>query len=127
MDLSACRFAPTHEWARPEGGVVTVGISKFAVEQLTDVTYLKLPKPGTAVTAGEPFGEIESVKSVNDLYAPVTGTVAEVNKAIEANPAGIGDDPYGAGWLVKITPAASGMDHLKSLADYEAQIATEGH
>jgi glycine cleavage system H protein len=128
MDLNALRYAKSHEWARPDGGLVVVGITAYAVEQLTDVTHLQLPKAGAAVTAGKPFGEIESVKAVFDLYAPVTGEVAAVNDALASDPSPINADCYGAGWMLKIKPAAGAtLDHLMTKAQYDAQLAAEGH
>src|SRR5215213_8450787 len=99
MDLNALRYAKSHEWSRADGGLVVVGITQYAVDQLTDVTHLQLPKAGAAVTAGKPFGEIESVKAVFDLYAPVTGEVVEVNEALAASPEPVQTDPYGS-WMV---------------------------
>src|SRR5207247_8184863 len=104
MDLAALRYATSHEWAKRDGDVVTVGITQYAVDQLTDVTHLQLPRAGAAVTAGKPFGEIESVKAVFDLYAPVTGAVAEVNTPIAADPSPINADCYGAGWMIRTSP-----------------------
>ena len=128
MDLSKLRYAETHEWADLQGNICTVGITKFAVEQLTDVTNLELPKAGKQVTAGKPFGEIESVKAVFDLNAPVTGEVVEVNAAAAKDPAIINEDSYGKGWMIKIklAPGAT-LNHLKNLQQYEEQIASEGH
>jgi glycine cleavage system H protein len=128
MDLTALRYAKSHEWAKRDGDVVTVGISEFAVEQLTDVTHLQLPKVGTKVTAEKPFGEIESVKAVFDLYAPATGEVVEVNSALSNDPSPINADCYGAGWMIKIklAPGAT-LDHLMSKDQYDAQLASEGH
>ncbi len=128
MDLESLRYAKSHEWSRLDGGLVVVGITAYAVEQLTDVTHLQLPKVGAAVTAGKPFGEIESVKAVFDLYAPVTGEVAEVNGALASDPSPINADCYGAGWMLKIRPAAGAtLDHLMTKAQYDAQLAAEGH
>ena len=128
MNLTALRYATSHEWAKADGGLVTVGITQYAVDQLTDVTHLQLPKVGAAVTAGKPFGEIESVKAVFDLYAPVTGEVAEVNAALAADPAPINADCYGAGWMLKIRPAPGAtLDHLMTKAQYDKQLAEEGH
>jgi glycine cleavage system H protein len=127
MDQSKLRYLPTHEWADVQGDVCTVGITQYAVEQLTDVTHLQLPAVGKAVTAGQPFGEIESVKAVFDLNAPVSGTVTEKNTAVEKDPSLVNQDPYGKGWMVKIklAPGAK-LDHLLGLQQYEKQIA-EGH
>jgi glycine cleavage system H protein len=127
MDLSALRYAKSHEWAQRDGDVVTVGITQYAAEQLGDVTHLQLPKVGAATTAGKPFGEIESVKAVFDLYAPVNGTVAEVNAALAASPEPVQTDPYGS-WMVKITLASGAtLDHLMTKAQYDEQLASEGH
>ena len=128
MDLESLRYAKSHEWARADGGLVTVGITSYAVEQLTDVTHLQLPKVGAAVTAGKPFGEVESVKAVFDLYAPVTGEVAEVNAALASDPSPINADCYGAGWMLKIRPAAGAtLGHLMTKDQYDAQLASDGH
>src|SRR6516164_8708877 len=102
MDPKKLRYAPTHEWAILEGDTCTVGITKFAVEQLTDVVYIEMPDVGDHTYTGESFGEIESVKAVSDLYAPVNGEVVEINEQLLDDPAGIAKDPYGKGWLVKI-------------------------
>jgi glycine cleavage system H protein len=128
MDPKKLRYAPTHEWAIVEGGVCTVGISKFAVEQLTDVVYIELPEVGDHVFSGESFGEIESVKAVSDLYSPINGEVIEVNETLLNDPSAIAEDPYGKGWLVKIKiePGAT-LDHLLTLEKYEKQIASEEH
>src|SRR5258708_2408479 len=124
------RYARTHEWARAQGDVCTVGITQFAVEQLTDVVAVELPKVGKPVVASDEkgFGVIESVKAVSDLYAPVNGEVLEVNKAVADDPALVAADPFGKGWLIKIkmAPGAT-LDHLLTAAQYEEQIASQGH
>ena len=127
MDLSTLRYAKSHEWAKRDGDVVTVGITQYAAEQLGDVTHLQLPKVGAATTAGKPFGEIESVKAVFDLYAPVNGTISEVNAALAASPEPVQTDPFGS-WMIKITLAAgAALDHLMTKAQYDEQLASEGH
>jgi glycine cleavage system H protein len=127
MDLTALRYAMTHEWAKFDGDVVTVGITSFAAEQLGDLTALQLPKVGTVVKVGKAFGEIESVKSVSDLYAPVSGTVVEVNTKLADNPEPIQTDAFGQ-WMIKIKLAADAQtDHLMTKELYDAQIASEGH
>ena len=127
MDLSKLRFMPSHEWAAIAGDIVTVGITQYAVDQLTDVTHLQLPKVGAAVMAGAPFGEIESVKAVFDLNSPVNGTVAEKNMIVEKDPALVTADPYGAGWMIRVKLAAGAtVDHLLTHEQYEKQIA-EAH
>jgi glycine cleavage system H protein len=95
-------YTKEHEWARIRGNVAVVGITRFAVEQLGDVTQLDLPKVGAAVTKDEVFGTIESVKAVSDLYAPVTGKVVKVNEALHDAPETINNDPYAGGWLVEV-------------------------
>jgi glycine cleavage system H protein len=127
MDLTALKYAKSHEWAARDGDVVTVGVTAFAAEQLGDVTHLQLPKVGTAVTAGKSFGEIESVKAVFDLYAPVTGTVSEVNAVLQANPEPVQTDPFGQ-WMIRITLAAGAtLDHLMTKPQYDEQLAADGH
>jgi glycine cleavage system H protein len=128
MDPKSLRYSPTHEWASLEGDVCTVGITQFAADQMTDVTYIELPDVGTPVTAGSPFGVIESVKSANDLYAPVSGEVVAVNGKLTADTSPINSDPYGQGWMVKVrlAPGAT-LDHLMTLEKYQEQIASEGH
>ncbi len=125
-------YAKTHEWARLDERdgqkIATVGLSHFAVEALTDLVYLELPEVGRQVTAGESFGEIESVKAVSDLYSPVTGEIVEVNAALPERLEKFQDDPYGEAWIarIRITDDAS----LKDLMDpqtYEKQCAEEGH
>ena len=128
MDLQSLRFTPTHEWVHIQGDTATVGISRFAVEQLTDLILIELPAPGTRLTAGKSFGEVESVKAVSDLYAPIAGEVVEVNNAVVQNVQLLAEDPYGQGWLIKVrvddSTAASG---LMDLAAYEKQVAEEDH
>ena len=122
------RYAKTHEWAKRDGDVVTVGITAFAVEQLTEPTYLELPKVGKEFSAGDEFGIIESVKSTSPIYAPVSGTVVERNEGLTTDLSPVNDDPFGRGWLVKmrIAPGAT-LDHLLTAAGYDEQLATEGH
>jgi glycine cleavage system H protein len=128
MDLNTLRFAPTHEWVLLEGDVATVGISKFAVDQLTDLIMIELPAVGTNVTAGKSFGEIESVKAVSDLYAPLGGEVIEVNSEVAGNVQLLAEDPYDKGWLVKIkvVPPVD-TSGLMDLDTYEKKVAEEGH
>lgn len=98
------RYTAEHEWIRLDGDRITVGITGFAQEQLGDVVYVDLPGAGAKVEAGQPFGEVESTKSVSDLFAPVTGTIVERNDELEDRPELINQDAYGEGWLVVITP-----------------------
>jgi glycine cleavage system H protein len=133
---SNLRYAPTHEWAKLDGDIVTVGITKFAVEQLTEPTFLELPAVGKALLAGKPLGIIESVKSTSDIYAPVAGTVVERNESLiddaktkrKGDLTLVNDDPFGKGWLVKIKLAAGAtLDHLLTARQYDEQLASEGH
>jgi glycine cleavage system H protein len=125
-------YAKTHEWVHVDaaGGrkIATVGISHFAVEALTDLVYLELPEPGRSVKAGESFGEIESVKAVSDLYSPVSGEIVEVNRALADNLGSLSEDPYGAGWIVKIRVSdENDLQNLLSHKDYQKQCEEEGH
>lgn len=118
------KFAKTHEWIRPEdGGLATVGISAYAVEALTDLVFMQLPAVGRKVKAGESIGEIESVKAVSDMYAPVSGEIVEVNTALPGQLETLGKDPYGAGWIVRIKPDDQAeMGTLLDQAAYDALV-----
>ena len=96
------RYTAEHEWVRLDGGRMTVGITHYAQDALGDVVYVDLPASGTRVEAGQPFGEVESTKSVSDLYAPVNGTIVERNETLESAPELVNSDPYGQGWMVVI-------------------------
>ena len=98
-------YTPEHEWVAIDGSVASVGITDYAQQALGDVVYVSVPQPGTALTAGEPFGEVESTKSVSDLYSPVDGEVIEANPDIDDDPGLVNTDPYGAGWLLRIRVA----------------------
>ncbi len=100
------RYTPEHEWVAIDGGIATVGITAYAAEALGDIVYVSAPTPGTHVTASEPCGEVESVKSVSDIYSPVDGEVIQVNDGIEDDPAVVNTDPYGEGWLFRVRLAA---------------------
>lgn len=115
------RYTQEHEWVAIDGAAATIGITDHAQQALGDVVFVSVPAPGTKVTAGEPCGEVESTKSVSDLYSPVDGEVTEVNGEVDENPAVVNADPYGAGWLFKVALAASGEvpSGLLSAADYE--------
>ena len=115
------RYTKEHEWLRQEGQEGVVGITDFAQDSLGDIVYVQLPEPGAAVEAGQAFGEVESTKSVSEIYAPVTGTVAARNERLTDEPELINSDPYGDGWLVEITPA-DGAD-LSGLLDAAAYTA----
>ena len=119
------RYSREHEWARLENGRARVGITDFAQDALGDVVYVDLPEPGTAVTAGQAFGEVESTKSVSDVYAPASGTIVERNGALEARPELVNEQPYGDGWLVAIDlsdPAE--LDQLLDSGGYEQHVAS---
>lgn len=126
---AAMKFAKSHEWARPEDdGLVTVGISSYAVEALTDLVFMQLPEVGRRVKAGESLGEIESVKAVSDVYAPVSGEVVEVNTALPGALETLGTDPYGAGWLVRMRPdEATDMAALLDQTAYDALVKSQPH
>jgi len=126
--MSEKRYAPTHEWVEIKDGFAVVGLTRFAVEQLTDVIYIDLPKVGASVSAGQPIAEIESVKAVSDIYAPVDGEITEVNTALSSDASIVSRDPFGEGWLFKIKTAnANPTSHLLDEAGYEAQIAGQAH
>jgi len=120
--MSDLRYTAEHEWVRRnEGDTVTFGITDFAQEALGDIVFISLPAVGSNLTAGTTCGEVESTKSVSDLYAPVTGQVLTVNEAAVAAPETVNADAYGAGWLVELRPAnPSDIDTLLSAAEYEA-------
>lgn len=98
------RYSPDHEWALVDGDAVRVGITDYAQDALGDVVYVDLPEVGARLDQGSPFGEVESTKSVSDLYAPVTGTVTEVNEELVDAPERLNEDPYGEGWICVIAP-----------------------
>lgn len=116
------RYLESHEWHKPEGELIAIGISQFAVDELTDITYVEVTDPEADLSAGDAFGEIESVKATSDLYVGIPGQIVEVNEALADNPALINEDPYGQGWIIKIKPAdPAAIDALLSGADYDAK------
>jgi len=123
------KFAKTHEWIRPEaGGLATVGISAYAVEALTDLVFMQLPTVGKRVKAGESIGEIESVKAVSDLYAPVSGEIVAVNESLPGRLETLGKDPYGEGWIVRIKPDdPAELSGLLDRAAYDALVGGQPH
>jgi glycine cleavage system H protein len=122
------RYTREHEWAKQEGGRVRVGITAFAQEQLGDVVFVELPKTGARVRAHQTFGVVESVKAVSDLFAPMSGEVAEVNAALVQKPETVNQDPYGQGWMIVVTPAdAKEWEQLLTAAQYSEFIAQGGH
>lgn len=119
MNPDDLRYTKEHEWTRRDGSHVTVGITQYAQDALGDVVYVDLPAAGTRVEVGQPFGEVESTKSVSDLYAPVNGTIVERNENLESAPELVNSDPYGQGWMVVIEaddPAA--VDELLGAQEY---------
>lgn len=120
------RYTAEHEWVRSPGeaeGSVRVGITHYAQEQLGDIVYVQLPEVGDELTAGEPCGELESTKSVSDLYAPLAGRVVARNDELDAAPEQVNSDPYGAGWMIEIAPAdPADVDGLLDAADYRTQV-----
>jgi glycine cleavage system H protein len=128
MDPSTLRFTRTHEWVHFAGTTATIGISEFAVKELTDLVYIQLPDVGSRVSAGESFGEVESVKAVSDLYAPFEGEVVGVNEKLPDNLNLLSDDPFGAGWIVKMTVAdPTKTGELMSYADYQRFCESDAH
>jgi len=120
------RYSKEHEWVRVEGDAATLGITDHAQEQLGDLVYLELPKVGTAVHQFEKLGEIESVKAVSDLFSPVSGEVTERNEEAVKSPELVNQDPYGRGWLVRLSLSdASEVDKLLTAEQYEALVAQE--
>lgn len=126
------RYTQEHEWVSVEGTSASVGITGFAAQQLGDVVYISLPAVGAAVTAGEPCGEVESVKSVSDLYSPVDGEVIEVNTELEDDPSLVNAEPYTSGWMFRVRVAQDGNgdlvlpSDLLSAAEYEELTKSAG-
>ncbi|MBA4028826.1 MAG: glycine cleavage system protein H [Planctomyces sp.] len=118
-------YADTHEWHRHEGDLVVIGLTKYAVNALTDVTYVSLRPVGTAVEPGKPVGEVESVKTTSDVYSAVAGQIVETNAAVVEDPSRLNADPYSA-WLVKLRApgAAAGLSKLHTAANYDAKYPT---
>ena len=117
------KYTKEHEWARIRGNRVVVGITDFAQEELGDVVYVELPEPGTAVAAETPFGVVESVKAVSDLFCPISGTVIEINEDLEDHPELVNDAPYEDGWMIVIEPSNSAeFNELLSAEDYRAYV-----
>ena len=120
------RYTSDHEWLRAAGSAWRVGITQFAVDQLGDITLVDLPREGDLVTKGQRFGTIESVKSVSDLYAPVSGRVTAVNAELKDVPENVNTDPYGAGWMIELEPTdKSEIDELLTPDAYAKHVAAE--
>ena len=118
------KYSKSHEWLLEEDGVFTIGLTDYAQSALGDIVFINLPEEGDAVTAGETFSDVESVKAVSDVFSPVTGTITAVNEALLDAPESINADPYGA-WLVEVE-AITGQEELLDAAAYEAHCAAEG-
>ena len=122
---SELRYSTDHEWVRVEGDIATIGITEYAQDALGDVVFVEMPEPGAAVQAGATFSEVESTKSVSDIYAPVSGSISAVNDVLESQPELLNSDPYGEGWICRI--AMTDVAELDSLMDAEAyRVLTEG-
>ena len=119
------KFLKSHEWCKVQNGIATIGISDYAVSHLSDLVFLDLPQKGTTVTAGESFGEIESVKAVSDLYSPVSGEVVEVNKDLPDNLEWLPQEPFGKAWMLKVRITGKSPD-LMDVKAYDAHCAAEG-
>ena len=122
------RYTREHEWAKQEGGRIRVGITAYAQEQLGDVVFVELPKAGAKVTAHKPFGVVESVKAVSDLFAPISGEVADANAELGQKPEIVNQDPYGKGWMLVVSPSnAKEWEQLLTAAQYEEFLAQGAH
>jgi glycine cleavage system H protein len=120
------RYTSEHEWVRPGDGPLRIGITDYAQDALGDIVFVTLPEPGAKVQAGRPLGEVESTKSVSEIYAPVSGTVTARNDALTDNPELINTDPYGEGWLVEIEPSGEvDLDDLLDAPAYEELIEAD--
>ncbi|MCS7033690.1 MAG: glycine cleavage system protein GcvH [Phycisphaerae bacterium] len=118
-------YLETHEWHKIEGDTVVIGISQIAVDQLTDITFVSLPKVGTKLSAGQRFGEIESVKATSDLYSGVAGEVVAVNETLANDPGAINRDPYAEGWMIKVKP--DDINQAAKLLSGPEYAARNGH
>jgi glycine cleavage system H protein len=116
------KYTKDHEWVKIEGDVATIGITDFAQGELGDIVYVEIETEGEDLSSGEAFGTVEAVKTVSDLFMPVSGEVIEVNDALEANPEVVNSDPYGEGWMIKVKVSDQGSD-LMSADDYKAVTA----
>lgn len=128
MDLASLKYAKSHEWVAVDGDIATVGITDFAVKALTDLVWVDLPSVGSQLAVGDNCGEVESVKAVSDLYAPVSGEIVEVNEGLPDNLDVLSDDAFGAGWILKIRMASpADLDSLLDRAAYEEVCKSEDH
>ena len=123
MTPEGLRYTKDHEWAKLDGGVVTVGITHYAQDQLGDVVFVELPQVGKKLSPGDSFGVVEAVKTVSDLYAPIAGEVVEVNGAIAGEPALVNQSPYEQGWMIKLKPAnPADVDALLDASAYKTML-----
>jgi glycine cleavage system H protein len=117
------RYSEEHEWVRVEGDKVRIGITDFAQSELGDIVFVELPEVGTEITANEPFGSVESVKTVSELYAPISGKVVEVNEELNDNPEFVNESPYEKAWMIVVEPSdLSEVDNLLTAEQYEVMI-----
>lgn len=121
FDPNTLKYTPSHEWVHVEGDIATIGISDFAVRELTDLVYIELPGAGRSFQQGEVFGVVESVKAASDLYAPVSGEVIESNGELEGDLGRLSTDPYGSGWMIRVKLSNTAeLSELLNVADYQA-------
>ncbi len=122
------RYTKDHEWIKIEGDVATVGITEFAQSELGDVTYVEVPQVGRQLSKGEPFGVVESVKAVSDIYAPVSGEIVEVNEALDGAPETVNESPYDRAWMIKVRVENPGdAESLMDAEAYERHVEASGH
>ncbi|RLK49064.1 glycine cleavage system protein GcvH [Microbacterium telephonicum] len=124
-DLTSLKYTAEHEWVALDGDIATVGITDYAADKLGDIVYVDLPAVGTATTAGAVCGEIESTKSVGELYAPLDGEVVETNADADADPGIVNSEPFGGGWLLKLRVDPAAVDALLDRAAYEALTGSD--
>jgi len=122
----ALKYSKEHEWVATEGSVAIVGITDYAQDQLGEIVYVELPAVGDKISKDDPFGVVESVKAVSDIYAPLSGTVIEINEDLPESPEVVNEDPYGDGWLIKVKISdAAELDDLMDNEEYEELVAKE--
>lgn len=128
MNPTNLKYTKTHEWAKVDGNIVTLGITDHAQESLGDVVFVELPEEGASVSAGKPYGTVESVKAVSDIVAAISGKVVEYNPNVVDAPDILNNDPYGEGWLIKVeADDLNELDALMSATEYETFVAEEDH
>ena len=128
MDPATLKYSQSHEWLHLDGNTATIGITDFAVKALTDLVYVELPELGRTLNAGEIFGEVESVKAVSDLYAPIAGEVIEINSELPDDLDALSEEPFGRGWMIKLTVTDdSAADALLDEPGYQAHCQSAGH